>query len=153
MRKENIVTAIVLLLAAAYIVMQSIGMEYKDAEGVPGPGFIPFWSGALIGFLSLLTLYQNVGRAAVKDTQKAIFNKEFFQNVGKLLGASVVAMSLVNFLGMLTCIGLLTGYLSRVLGLKKIKVNIIMAVLTPVIFWLVFSLGLEMRFPEGPLGF
>lgn len=153
MRKENIITAIVLLIAAVYIVIQSLGMEYKDAEGIPGPGFIPFWSGALIGFLSLITLYQNVGRAAAKGTQEAIFNKEFFKNVGKLLGASVVAMSLVKFLGMLTCIGLLTGYLSRILGLKKSKVNIIMAVLTPVIFWLVFTQGLEMRFPEGPLGF
>lgn len=153
MRKENIVTSIVLLIVSAYIIMQSIGMEYKNEDGIPGPGFIPLWAGAILGFLSLLNLYQNMFGTGAKDTKKAIFDKQFFQSVAKLLGASVVAMSLVKFLGMLTCIGLLTGYLSRILGLKKSKVNIAIAVLTPAVFWLVFSVGLEMRLPEGPLGF
>lgn len=153
MRKANIITSLIFVTCSLYIMVQSLGMEYMDKDGVPGPGFVPMWAGALIGMLSLLMLYMNTIGNRPDSNKEQVFDKRFVKNAATLLGASAIAMALVPVLGMLTCIGLLTGYLSRALGTKNIKANIAMAVLTPVAFWLVFTLALEVRFPEGLLGF
>ncbi|MCX7781901.1 MAG: tripartite tricarboxylate transporter TctB family protein [Negativicutes bacterium] len=153
MRKANIVTSLIFIAASVYIVVQALGMEYMDKDGVPGPGFVPLWTGALIGFLALLMLYMNTVGNRPDSTKKQVFGRQFVKNVAKLLGSSVVAMALVPVLGMLPCIGILTGYLSYVLGTKNLKTNILMAVITPIAFWAVFTYALEVRFPAGLLGF
>lgn len=153
MKKANIITSLVLLVMSVYIVIMSYGYGYHDEEGLPAAGFVPLWTGAMIGLLSLIMLYSNTIGNRPDSNKTKVFDKRFYKNLLVLLGSSIVAMLLVPVIGMLAAIGLLTGYISWALGTKNMKMNIALMVLTPVAFWLVFSKLLEIQFPAGIFGF
>jgi putative tricarboxylic transport membrane protein len=153
MRRANIITAILMLMFAGYVFIDSIRMEYMTSDKVPGPGFIPLWIAILIGIVSLLILLFNavINRS---DTDKSPrFNLRFFSNTLKVIGGSSLSMICVKFLGMLISIGLLTGFLSWSMGTKGWKTNLLLTVLTPVFFYLIFQKALEVNFPQGIFGF
>lgn len=152
-RKANIITSLVLIGISLAIMLHSLQLGYHDGEGLPGPGFVPLWAGALIGILALMLLYANTLGNRSDSAKQTVFDKKFARNVAVLIGSSALALALSKLVGMLVAIGLLAGYLSRALGVKKLTTNIAMTVLTPLAFWLVFGMLLEVRFPAGIFGF
>ncbi|MHC1758647.1 MAG: tripartite tricarboxylate transporter TctB family protein [Negativicutes bacterium] len=152
MRKADIVTSCVLVVLASIGAVQSYGMQYMTEDGVPGPGFVPLWTCLLVILLSGIMLVASIRKIKSDANSTPVFDRTFYKSSLILLGASSIAMALVKPLGMLVCIGLLTGFLSRVLGHKHWPMNIALAVGTPIIFWLLFTFALEVRFPEGILG-
>lgn len=153
MWQGNIAAAAFFLLGGIYIIYASLQMGYMSGK-VPGPGFISFWCGVLIGLLSILLLINLIFSKNNKDKVKeAVFNRKNLKNIGTVIGASAIAMFLVRFLGMLISIGLLTGFLSWSFGNKNLKSTILIAVLTSLGFWVLFVKVLILTFPRGLLGF
>ncbi|MBZ4654436.1 MAG: hypothetical protein JG781_1777 [Peptococcaceae bacterium] len=152
MKGANIITSIVLLLFGAYVIWDAIKMEYI-IDNVPGPGFLPLWTGIFIIGLAFLMLYNNTLGNKPDSTKDPSFDKTFLRNVLVVIGSSTLAMVLVKVVGMLVAIGLLTGFLSWATGTKNMKVNAALTVVTPFIFWLVFEKALEVNFPNGLFGF
>jgi hypothetical protein len=152
MRRANIVSGVLVLVIAVYIIYEAITMQYT-IDNVPGPGFIPFWAGALMALIALIMLYKN-GILRQPETEKGPgFTKQSCRNVGIVIGGSTIGMLLVYVLGMLPAMGLLTGFLSWMLGTKSKVTNIALAILTPIVFWIMFEVALEVNFPKGLLGF
>lgn len=153
MRRANTITAILMLLFASYVFVDSIHMEYITKDNVPGPGFIPLWTGVLIAVVALLVLFYNVILNKPDSTESPKFDRKFWENSLKVIGGSAVSLLLVKLLGMLISIGLLTGFLSWTLGTKSWKINLLLMILTPVFFYFVFQQALEVNFPQGMFGF
>lgn len=151
MRRANIIAAIVLLIGGSFVIWKALQMDYM-VEGVPGPGFLPFWCGAVTAFLSAILLVTNI-RKEKDGSEEPLFTKKILKNMVMLIGASAIAMFLVKFFGMLICIGVLTGVLSWSFGNKKLKSCVVLTVFTPVGFWLLFVKTLEITLPRGFLGF
>ena len=57
MRRVYQIASLVFLAFSAYLMIESRNMEYYVDLG-PGPGFFPFWLGALLAVLSVIWLVQ-----------------------------------------------------------------------------------------------
>ena len=151
MRRANIISCLLMLLLAIYIIMQAIRMEYT-IETAPGPGFLPMWTAVLMILIAGILLYKNTLGSKGQPAQEPVFNKTSLSIILTVIGSSIGCMLITYVLGMLAAIGLMTGFLSRALGYKNWRSNITLAVLTPVAFWIIFQLGLQVDLPSGFLG-
>ena len=151
MRRANIVSCILVLLLAIYIMVQAVSLEYM-IESAPGPGFLPMWTAIFMILIAGILLYSNTFGNKGQSTQTSVFNKKSMTIILTVIGGSIGCMLITYVLGMLAAIGLMIGFLSRALGYKYWRTNISLALLTPVAFWIIFQLGLQVELPSGLLG-
>lgn len=152
MRQADIVTGVLLLGAAIFLVIDASQMPYMTEDGVPGPGFWPLWIALCIGLLSLLLLFQAL-RNRSQTYGQPVITRVFWRNALVVIGGSAVAMALVPLIGMLVAVGLLVGFLSWALGTRRPRTNLLLVVLSPLCFLLVFEKGLDVQLPVGLFGF
>jgi putative tricarboxylic transport membrane protein len=140
-----------LALAAlgAYIVVQAWRWDYLTPEG-PGAGFFPLWYGIAIVALSAVLVVSHLRqRSSLRITIA-------WDRVGRGLStwlALVVSVALFKPLGFVISFALLTYFLVAVMYRRPLKVAAAVAVASTAGFYLVFSLGLGVPLPAGPLGF
>jgi putative tricarboxylic transport membrane protein len=120
---------------------------------VPGPGFLPFWTGVLLGIISLALIISTIVK---KEMQGKLTNPWKGLNWGKTIGVSV---SLIIYSLVFT----IFGYIVTTFGLIFIAVGVmdrghlvrrgITALAIAVVSYLVFNTFLDARLPKGIFGF
>jgi putative tricarboxylic transport membrane protein len=144
------VLGLLTLTIGSYIIVQSLELQYY-LDGVPGPGFMPFWAGITLNVLALIILIGSFF-GQVKTEKSPFIKKDLLKMVGAI-GVSLLVAVTTEYIGMLLSLGLLAGFFTWFYGLRKWRTVILAAVLTPVALYLIFSLGLGVIFPAGRLGF
>jgi putative tricarboxylic transport membrane protein len=140
-----------LALAAlgAYIVVQALHWDYLTPEG-PGAGFFPLWYGiAMVALSAVLVVSHLKQRLSLRMTIA-------WHRVGRALSvwlALVVSVALFKPLGFVISFALLTYFLVAVMYRRPLRVAAAVALASTAGFYLVFSLGLGVPLPAGPLGF
>jgi putative tricarboxylic transport membrane protein len=147
--KGDVVSGAVLAALGAFIVSEAWQWPYGSEEG-PGPGFFPLWYGIVMVVLSLFLVAKSLLPAATagKGTD--------WTGIGRALGvwaAFAGSIALMNVLGFLTALALLTLFIVAMMYGRPLKVALAVAVGNAAGFYLVFALGLQLNLPVGPLGF
>ena len=117
----------------------------------PGPGFLPFLSGAAVALLALVVLLQQIPKK--KDTLKSLWAGRKWPAVPIVMAALVAYAVLLNFLGFILDTFLLTAFLLRVmepLAWNKVLAGAFGATAGS---YAVFQLWLQAQLPAGFLGF
>jgi Tripartite tricarboxylate transporter TctB family len=117
----------------------------------PGPGFLPFISGAAIALLALVVFIQQIPKR--KDTLKSLWAHKRWAAVLVVMASLVVYALLLSFLGFILDTFFLTAFLLRVMepvSWKKVLAGATGATLGS---YAVFHLWLEAQLPTGFLGF
>ncbi len=117
----------------------------------PGPGFLPFVSGAAMACLALVVFIQQIPKK--KDTLKSLWANKRWLAVPIVMASLVVYAILLSTLGFILDTFLLTAFLLRVmepLGWGKVLAGATGATLGS---YAVFHLWLEAQLPAGFLGF
>ncbi len=131
----------------AYIVSEARAWVYLGEEG-PGAGFFPLWYGAAMIVLSL-ALVVGAARKA-RDPKDADATQ--WKGIGRALGcwaALAVSIALLKLVGFIVAFALLSWLIVAVLCRQKAKIAVPLAIAGAVIFWAVFSWGLDMSLPAG----
>jgi putative tricarboxylic transport membrane protein len=132
-----------------YIIFQARQWDYLGPEG-PGAGFFPLWYGiAMLALAAALVVSQLRRRAA---REQAID----WSKLGRAIStwfALAVSVALFKPLGFVVSFALLTYFLVAVMYRRPLKVAAAVAVASTAGFYLVFSFGLGVPLPAGPLGF
>lgn len=120
----------------------------------PQAGFMPFLTGMVLGFLALGDLIS--GLIDRWKTEKD--DAEIWANIhwGKLLltmGTLFLYTAFFTTVGFLAATILLLFYLFRVMEPKPWKWVVFASVLTTLLFYLGFKVGLESQLPRGVWGF
>ncbi len=142
-------SGLALAVLGAYIVVQAWGWDYLTPEG-PGPGFFPLWYGIAIVALSTVLVVSHLRQRSSLGITIA------WDRVGRALAswlALVASVALFKPLGFVISFALLTYFLVAVMYRRPQKVAAAVAVAGAAGFYLVFSLGLGVPLPAGPLGF
>jgi putative tricarboxylic transport membrane protein len=122
-------------------------------RGVPGPGFLPFFSGLALILASLIVLIPALARA--RDTVR----KPLFPERDSLRKVVVAVAALIGFGIALEYLGYLLSTLVFMLAVAQLierrrwGAAFTLAVLTAVLSHLLFVVLLEVQLPKGPLGF
>lgn len=152
MKKADLITGIVLLVLAGFVIYEAWLMPPSGTFG-PGSGFFPFWLGIILAVLSLILV---VGAAVrPKDSSdvspfpawKALFA------VAKVLGGLVMFTILMETLGFMVNTFIFVTYLMKVVQGERWWMTLLIAVATTACLYIVFQLLLGISLPRNMFGF
>jgi hypothetical protein len=148
MRKVNKITGFVFFILGILIIVGSSKLEYVR-NGLPGPGFFPLWLGIIIALLALgLIITSFLKNKKSKDDFFEITKKEL-NKVIIIIGSSVLCIFFTQIIGLIPSLGLMTGAIAFLLGENRLKVVISLTILTPIVLYLIFVVGLKVHMPMG----
>jgi len=140
----------VLLLFGAFVIYESLQINYYGSDFGPGPGFFSFWLGVLVIGLSVI----EIGRSFRSNLP---LPADFFPDrtgvvrISCLLGALVASVVLLDRLGYSLTMFLFCGLLLRVLGRQPWWLTLLLTLLGSFGTAYVFR-QLQVILPRGILG-
>mgnify|MGYP001080107188 CR=1 FL=1 len=149
MKKADIIISLLFIVIAGGFLASSVKLGYM-VEATPGAGFFPIWISLILAVSAIILLVQSIVR---KDGgERWLPDREGLLRIAYLGGATISAVALTKFLGMLLALGLYMGFLVLVLERHRWYTVLGAAVLTPVFIYLVFQKWLMVPLPTGFLG-
>jgi len=149
MRLADRIGGVFLLALALYVFREAWAWEYS-ADGVPGPGFAPFWIGLLIGIAAVVVLIRSWRSPLSGPLVENLPGLR--RSAGFLLGM-VGASFLIPILGMSLTLGLFVLASVPFLGARNWWQVVLAAVLVAAGVPFLFEYLLLVPLPVGPLGF
>ncbi len=149
MNRADIVSGAVLAALGVYIISEARGWDYLSPEG-PGPGFFPLWYGVAMLVLSLLLVAQTCMTAPAAQGKPVKWRE--IGRVCLVWAAFVVCVASLKYLGFVLGFGLFVLFLVAGMYRRPWKVALAVAVGSAAGFYLLFSVGLNVRLPAGLLG-
>jgi len=152
MMKTDQFNGILFLIMAILICLGSIRFPYGNVHN-PGPGFLPFWLGVVLGLLSIILLI----RTTLQRKETMLFRQVFTEKIrwGKVL-ITLIALILYGVLmedvGFLLLTFLFLACLIRFVDPQSWKRVIGWALVGSVGSYLIFEVWMKLRLPKGFLG-
>jgi hypothetical protein len=145
------ITGLFFLLLSIYVCIESYRLGV-GAFSNPKAGLFPFISGILLGFFSILGLFDKVPlKRAFEDTCSAIRQWKFKKTIYALIVLFAYVFLLKSF-GFPLCTLLLVFFIYEVLEPKRLKTGILVAVLSTAASYFIFQVVLKVQLPRGFLG-
>ncbi len=152
MRRADQVTGCIVLLFSLSVMVASWRMPPSATFG-PGTGFLPFWCGALLAFLSLL-LVLTASRQSAAAGSKSLFPSGWgLVRLGGVMAALTGYILSLETLGFLLGTALLSGFLLGVVEREKWSTTVLVAILNAAGLYVVFQLLLGVNLPANRFGF
>jgi putative tricarboxylic transport membrane protein len=129
---------------------------YKLGMGTlhqPGPGFLFFWTGIVIGLLSLTVILRSFGKRSPDEAKGSIFGKGNVTKILLVLVSLFLYGLLMERLGFLIVTLLLFLYLLGFIEKKRWSFTVLVSLIVTIISYLVFEVGLQSQLPKGLLEF
>jgi hypothetical protein len=125
-----------------------LGTLYK-----PGPGFLFFWIGIVIGILSVAVVVRSFRNRKPDHGREIAFKKSNLTKVLLVLISLFLYSFFMERLGFLIVTLLLFIFLLRVVEKKKWSFTVLISLIVTVAAYLVFEKGLRSQLPAGLLEF
>ena len=114
----------------------------------PGPGFLAFWIGIVIGVLSLLLLFQHFLKKQEREKEGIHFGREW-KNILLVIGALLLYMPMLEKLGFIFSTLFFMGALLRIIERKRWHLVMIFAFVSTIATYLIFEVWLQTPLPKG----
>lgn len=151
MRRADRITGASLLAFALAFSAGALKNHTYWGENGPGPGFLPFWLGAVMAGLASLLL---IGAIRSRDPGAAwLPSGDGLRRLGLVLGATIAFVALLPVLGMVVGTALFIALLMRGLERHPWRLTLAVALGVTGFNYLVFTFWLRVPFPLGVLGF
>jgi len=150
--KTDQFNGVLFLIISILICFGSIHFPYGNVHN-PGPGFLPFWLGVVLGLLSIILLI----RTSLQRKETRLFRQVLTEKIrwGKVL-ITVVALILygvlMEYVGFLLLTFLFMACLMRFVDPQSWKRVIGWALVGSVGSYLIFEVWMKLRLPKGFLG-
>jgi putative tricarboxylic transport membrane protein len=124
--------------------------------GSPGPGFLPFWGGAVLFLTSLiqfLTIVFSKTKKIELQSQKGFLAEPGWRKVIYVMFALAIYTFFFESGGFLICTFFLMIFLLRVIETRRWHIVLIGSLLITLVSYIIFEKGLTAGLPKGVLGF
>jgi putative tricarboxylic transport membrane protein len=119
----------------------------------PGAGFLPFWLGVAMAILSIILLV-NATRESAQASEGSPFPKgQAISAILKTIGGLAAFILLLETLGFLVSIALLTAFLLRCVERVRWLTTATVAVANAIGMYIVFQMLLGVSLPKSIFGF
>jgi putative tricarboxylic transport membrane protein len=118
----------------------------------PGPGFMPFLTGILLGSLGLLLAVSHVGKRSGAKGGEEVSLRQFWGKGACAMAASFLYAFSLDLLGFIVATFLLFLSLFKIMGSRKWFTPVLISFLAVSVSYLIFNLWLRIEFPRGILG-
>jgi putative tricarboxylic transport membrane protein len=147
-KRDDAITAIVLLAFSGYLIIESLSMPIKS-EYAPGPGMFPLGLGILLAILSLALLWDGLNPRK-QDKASKLQNKRGLMASGLLMLGLVGYALLIRPLGYIITTFLLVLYLMGFVARDNVKTTVLTAAGVTLLLFLIFTVALGVHLPKGP---
>jgi len=147
MRAADLITASILILLGALVIVDA--MRLGVGWGIDGPksGFFPFWL-ALIMVTCCAIIMAQQARKAIRS---AFIDPGKLSPVLKVLWPAILAVALMQWLGLYVASALYLGFYMRWVGRHSWAAVISLAFGIPLVTFLIFERWFYVPMPKGPL--
>jgi hypothetical protein len=125
-----------------------LGTLYK-----PGPGFLFFWIGVVIGILSVAVVMKSFQSRKPDEGREIVFKKSNLTKVFLVLISLFLYSLFMERLGFLIVTLLLFIFLLGVIEKKRWSFTLVVSLIVTAMAYLVFEKGLQSQLPAGLLEF
>ncbi len=150
MKKTALTINLIWVLFSAAVCLESWRLGVGELHS-PGPGFLPFLAGLLLGILAVIAFIQALKEKASRDKGFLSFGN-YLVKVGFLAGALIVYVFLLNILGFLLGTFLLLLFLFRIIEPLRWRTVLLASLITLAAVYLLFDLFLGTQLPKGIVG-
>ena len=147
MRVADIVTASILAMAGGLVLADALRLGIGWGSDGPNSGFFPFWLALILVLSCAIVIIQEWRRRS----ETKFVTKEKLGPVLKVLWPAVVAVFLMEWLGLYVASALYLGFYMRWVGRHSWRAVVILSVGIPVAIFLVFEKWFLVPMPKGPL--
>jgi len=152
MRKADRISGTFWLIFALVTIIESYRLGLGNLLQ-PGPGFIFFWAGILLGIMSLVILIKTFIKVGQAEAEKPTLGGVSYTKIILVsLGVFLYAL-LLEPLGFVIVTTLLFVFILGVVEKKKWLFTIASSILVTVAAYLIFQTWLETQLPKGVFGF
>lgn len=152
MKKGDRVFSIICIGLSLWLILESQKFNYLSKFG-PGPGFLPFWLGIILGLIALFALAGTfIGKTKHEGDEPRLPGRDSLVRVGLIMLVMAGFALLVNSLGfILTVFCFVSILLFALEGLGFLK-SLFYGVMFSACIFLVFIYWMELDLPKGLLG-
>ena len=147
MRLADLITASILALLGGLVVFDAIRLGVGWGTDGPQSGFFPFWLGALMITACAVIVLQATLRAAGQP----FVTRQQLGPVLKVLWPAVALVALTHWLGLYVAAAFYTGFYMRWIGRHSWPAVLVVAILFPLVTFVVFEKWFLVPMPKGPL--
>jgi len=140
-----------ILSAAICIHASQLGLgSFHD----PGPGFLFFWSGLVLGILSIIILCSTMKKRndALTDDNTNIFENVKWIKIVSILASLLLYGLILEQIGFLLSTVFFIAFLLSSIEKKKWYIIVFISVVSSALSYALFELLLESRLPKGIFG-
>lgn len=147
MRAADLITASILAIFGGLVIVDAVRLGVGWGMDGPKSGFFPFWLAViLVGSCAII-----MAQEARKATGRIFAEREKLALVLKVLWPAVLAVALMQWLGLYVASALYLGFYMRWVGRHSWAVVIPLAIGIPIVTFLVFEKWFYVPMPKGPL--
>jgi putative tricarboxylic transport membrane protein len=151
MNVRDRVSGLFCLAISIFVCIQAVQIDIGTFH-LPGPGFVPFWSGVIFGTFSIILVVSSfLRKSGQKKPEKFWKDRNWRKVIFVLISLFVYGIVLQKLGYLLATFGLLV-FLFGLMGKSKWWVRLAAAAITSSATYAVFYIWLEVQLPGGILG-
>lgn len=153
MKNRDLVSSVVWIVLGCFFVAGALHHGLMR-RGVPGPGFLPFFSGLALVFVSLFVFIPALGQRGKAESREDFFpERDSFRKLLLALVALVAFGAAMEYTGYLLTTFFFMFSVTWIMEPKGWRVFGVLALLTAAVSYLLFVVLLGVQLPKGLLGF
>jgi putative tricarboxylic transport membrane protein len=147
MRAADLITASVLICLGSLVLVDAIRLGIGWGTDGPKSGFFPFWLALIMIVCCVIIMAQQ----ALKTARHTFVNREKLRPVLTVLWPAILAVALMQWLGLYVASALYMAFYMRWVGRHSWAAVLLLSLGVPVVTFWVFERWFYVPMPKGPL--
>ena len=140
------------LIISILVCVESIRIDIGTFHN-PGPGFLPFWAGVVLGMFSIALLITSILKGKGEKGISSLWKGMEWHKVIIVLASLFIYAILLHRLGYLIATFGLLALLFGVMSRQRLWIPVVSALITSLLSYLIFYVWLGVQLPKGIFGF
>jgi putative tricarboxylic transport membrane protein len=140
------------LILSILVCVESIRIDIGTFHN-PGPGFLPFWAGVVLGTFSIALLITTILKGKGEKGISSLWKGMEWNKVILVLSSLFIYAILLHRIGYLIATFGLLALLFGVMSRQKPWIPVVSGLITALLSYLIFCVWLGVQLPKGILGF
>jgi putative tricarboxylic transport membrane protein len=147
MRTADIITASLLTGLGALVLVEAVRLGFRWGPDGPQSGFFPFWLAVILIGHSIAV----VVRAVRRNSRQPFVTREQLRSVLTVIVPAAAMVLVTQFFGLYLASALYLGFYVRRVGRHSWATALGLAVIVPVVTFVIFERWFLVPLPKGPL--
>ena len=152
MKNRDLVSSIIGIALGGLFVAGAL-QQGLMRRGVPGAGFLPFFSGIALIFTSLFVFFPALRKRKTAENAAFFPERDSFRKLLLALVALGAFGAVLEYAGFVLTTFLFMLFVTRIMRPNEWRLAAVLALITAVASYLLFVVLLEVQLPKGLLGF